>query len=472
MVIALQELAGLTSGAASAGFTLNRTAVSAPTVTGPASLVNDSTPTFAWTSAAPGGSSFAWELHGGGDTSGPLVDSGTTAATTVTPAQPLVEGAYAFRVSQVAGGGTPGPWSAPLVVTVDLTAPGAPQILSAAPAPGVPTPSFSWSAGEPGGSFSWRVLDDAGAAVVAPTTTGQTQASVPSPLAPGSYTFEVVALDAAGNVGPPGRMAFTLTPATSEPPPSIEGLVLTPGVGQVGLSWTLAPAPAVAAVRIVRRAEASPSGPSDPVASMLEVAPDAGSYVDPGLTPAVRYYYAVYARDTAGVFSRVAATGSAVPTAPPPSPPPGATGQTVPPSAVNPPGPPVLPVTSPPTTAPAKPSRPLTVNARLLRPSAGTALRVRRPLLRWRGRPGGTVLFNLQIFDAKGRKVFKAFPRGQSFRVPAGVLKPGKRYFWRVWAWFGPVRKFSPRPLGISYFEFKAPAISAGKARKTRARAR
>ena len=105
-----------------------------------------------------------------------------------------------------------------------------------------------------------------------------------------------------------------------------------------------------------------------------------------------------------------------------------------------------------------------------MRPAAGTALRVRRPTLRWHGRPGGTLLFNLQIFDARGRKVFKAFPRGQSFRVPAGVLKPGKRYFWRVWPWFGPVKKYSKRPLGVSYFEFKAPKISAAKATARRPR--
>src|SRR5205823_4313709 len=125
------------------------------------------------------------------------------------------------------------------------------------------------------------------------------------------------------------------------PPPSIEGLVLTPGVGQVGLSWTLAPTPAVAAVRIVRRDGTSPTGPSDPGASMIEVAPDAGMYTDPGLAPGVRYYYAVYARDAAGVFSAVAATGNAVPAAPPP--PPVVTGQDVPPGAVTPPGPAVLP---------------------------------------------------------------------------------------------------------------------------------
>jgi large repetitive protein len=475
-VIALQVVASQTppeSPGASASFTLNSApAASAPTVTGPAALVNDATPTFTWTSPAPGGSSFAWELHRGGDPSGALVDSGTTGATTATPATPLADGMYAFRVSLVAGG-TPGPWSATHVVTVDLTPPAAPQITSPAPAPGVTSPSFSWSGGEPGGQFRWQVLDGAGAAVVAPTTTSQTQATVPSPLAAGSYTLDVVALDAAGNVSPPAQLAFAVTPAAAGPPPSIGGLVLTPGVGQVGLSWTLVPTPTVAAVRIVRREGTSPAGPSDPGSSMIEVAPAAGSYIDPGLTPGARYYYAVYARDVAGVFSPVAATGNAVPAAPPPPPPPVA-GQTVPPGAVTPPGPAVLPVTAPPTTStPTKPSpRPLTVNPRLLRPSAGAALRVRTPLLRWRGRPGGTVLFNLQIFDAKGKKVFKAFPRGQSFRVPAGVLKPGKRYFWRVWAWFGPVRKFSPRPLGVSYFEFKAPRISAGTARKAAPRAR
>lgn len=102
------------------------------------------------------------------------------------------------------------------------------------------------------------------------------------------------------------------------------------------------------------------------------------------------------------------------------------------------------------------PWRPLTTNARRLRPAAGAVIRTRRPLLRWKAHPG-TKLYNVQLFRVDGRasitKVVTAFPRANRFRVPAGRAAWGTRYIWRVWPYLG--QRYSARPLGISYFSVR-----------------
>lgn len=98
--------------------------------------------------------------------------------------------------------------------------------------------------------------------------------------------------------------------------------------------------------------------------------------------------------------------------------------------------------------------RPPTERAGLLSPRAGLRLRTPRPALRWRSLPRGTTLSNVQIFRMRGRsltKVHSAFPRGATYRVPAGVLRPGETYVWRVWPFRGR-RGFTPAPPGISWF--------------------
>jgi hypothetical protein len=105
------------------------------------------------------------------------------------------------------------------------------------------------------------------------------------------------------------------------------------------------------------------------------------------------------------------------------------------------------------------PSNPITltlINAPDLRPAAGVMIWTRRPLLRWKARPGAR-LYNVQVFrlfgDASIKKVVSAFPRVNRFRVPARRIGWGNRYIWRVWPQLR--RGYSSYPLGISYFSVR-----------------
>ena len=120
------------------------------------------------------------------------------------------------------------------------------------------------------------------------------------------------------------------------------------------------------------------------------------------------------------------------------------------------------PVQVPAAAGPGSPpsSNPITltlINAPDLRPAAGAMILTRRPLLRWKARPGAK-LYNVQVFrllgDASIKKVVSAFPRVNRFRVPARRIAWGKRYIWRVWPQLP--RGYSSYPLGISYFSVRS----------------
>ena len=99
---------------------------------------------------------------------------------------------------------------------------------------------------------------------------------------------------------------------------------------------------------------------------------------------------------------------------------------------------------------------PQTTNARRLRPRRGAVVGTTRPVLRWRARKG-VRFYNVQVFRLAGSryvKVLSAFPRTNRLRMPARRLRPGARHVWRVWPMVG--RSFTPKPLGVSYFEVRA----------------
>jgi hypothetical protein len=109
----------------------------------------------------------------------------------------------------------------------------------------------------------------------------------------------------------------------------------------------------------------------------------------------------------------------------------------------------------PPAAGKARPARPVTINARRLRPRAGAVLTSKRPILRWPARRGAR-LYNLQVFRLRGAsitKVVSAFPRLNRIRVPARRLAFGHRYVWRVWPYLA--RGYSARPLGLSFFDVR-----------------
>ena len=106
------------------------------------------------------------------------------------------------------------------------------------------------------------------------------------------------------------------------------------------------------------------------------------------------------------------------------------------------------------------PSNPITltlINAPDLQPAGGAEIGTRRPLLRWKARPGAR-LYNVQVFrllgDGSIRKVVSAFPRVNRFRVPARRIAWGNRYIWRVWPRLPG--GYASYPLGISYFSVRS----------------
>lgn len=98
---------------------------------------------------------------------------------------------------------------------------------------------------------------------------------------------------------------------------------------------------------------------------------------------------------------------------------------------------------------------PKTLNAGSLRPRAGIRVPGRRPVLRWKARKGARI-YNVQVFRVRGAsatKIVSAFPLTNRYRFPAGRLRFGERYVWRVWPHVGG--KYPKKPLGLSYFDVR-----------------
>lgn len=115
---------------------------------------------------------------------------------------------------------------------------------------------------------------------------------------------------------------------------------------------------------------------------------------------------------------------------------------------------PIVPTPTP-TPAPALRTPPVQ-NPKRLKPRPGAALKA-APVLRWVRQPRAT-LYNVQVFRVNGRrytKVLTAFPRGNALKLPRAKVIKGRRYVWRVWPYLGGARKYTPKPLGVSWFAVK-----------------
>jgi hypothetical protein len=190
---------------------------------GPAAgaVINDSTPTFAFSTSATAECRLT-------PVDGAFRPCST--ATTDTPAAPLADGAYTFAVR--ATGGVP----VTRAFRVDTVAPSTAIDFPAEGAVTSSSPTFSFHASEPA-NLSCR-LDTA---AFAPCSSPRTL----SGLAAGGHTFDVRAVDAAGNAGPVASRHFTVpagaagqdpagTPAT--PAGQIAGAGAIPGAGVLGVT--------------------------------------------------------------------------------------------------------------------------------------------------------------------------------------------------------------------------------------------
>ena len=131
----------------------------------------------------------------------------------------LPDGDYVFVVTQITEAGQSSA-EASRTFKVDTTPPVAPTILTRPTFPAITAAAtFTWGA-EPGAYSRWTILDGAGNLVYGPIDSPVTTAQLP-PLAEGPYTFQVLQVDAAGNVSPVTSEGFTvLAPLAPAPAPS------------------------------------------------------------------------------------------------------------------------------------------------------------------------------------------------------------------------------------------------------------
>jgi len=193
--------------------TIDPTVPPAPTITsGPNAPTSDPSPTFTWTGAE---TNFHWEVTLVGSQN-PARQGGGNNVTQTTLAS-LPDGDYTFRVTQITEAGK-GSAEAIRSFKIDTTPP-APPVITARPTfPAIgAAPIYAWTT-EPGAFSRWSILDAGGNLIYGPIETPVTTAELP-PLADGPYTFQVVQIDAAGNVSQAVSEGFTVLAPLVAPTP-------------------------------------------------------------------------------------------------------------------------------------------------------------------------------------------------------------------------------------------------------------
>ncbi len=229
-------LATLAVGATALCPAVAMAAPSTPAITAaPGPLTNVAAPTFTWTGDA---TTYRWAIT---DPTGAAVASGRGPETTATPPSRLGEGAHTFTVVGVEEpdpllpeppAESPAAESPPASVgfTVDTVAPPAPRITVRPSFPtSVTTPLFGVDGVEPGAAAAWSVVAAGGVTAQGPAPLTGSSVTLAT-LGAGSYLFQVVQTDAAGNVSPvasePFAIVATLTPTTAKPTVARTKLVL------------------------------------------------------------------------------------------------------------------------------------------------------------------------------------------------------------------------------------------------------
>ncbi len=325
--------------------------------------------------------------------------------------------------------------SPPYTLTVDPSAPPAPGGLEGpGPATSEVSPTFRWTGAGP--RFEWSVTPAGNSSAVRQGSTEERQVRVAPGLPDGDYVFGVKQVRLGGQPGAEATHRFTVDtvapPAptiTSRPPASTTS-------ASPQFAWQGEPG-GTYLWRMVTEGGTVERGPIAVNATSVGAGP-----VGPGT-----YLFQVRQRDAAGnlgpwsAAERVTVTvagGSAS----------GAVRLTPPASG--------------------KP-RPVVLHPRRLKPRVGVRIPTLRPVLQWQRGPRFTMLYNVQIFEIRGRRVVKvksAFSRNTQWRIPPRTLKKGRRYAWRVWPYRG-LRGYTKKPLGISYFDVST-RLKQPKARAVR----
>jgi hypothetical protein len=182
-------------------FTAETTPPAVTITSGPrqGTAIHNPTPTFAFKSSEPG-STFKCRIG---------VPSYSPCSSPAATSPALADGHHTFAVRAIDAAG-----NLSTIVsrsfTVDTVAPTV--RITSGPANGAtshnPSPSFSFTASESGVRFQCELDSGTPAACTSPYSAGH--------LASGQHTFQVVATDRAGNVGPATTRTWTITPATAK----------------------------------------------------------------------------------------------------------------------------------------------------------------------------------------------------------------------------------------------------------------
>jgi hypothetical protein len=192
VVVTATNAAGATSATSAATAVVAADPPETTVTSGPSGITNDATPTFAFSSDEPGGS-FQCRVDGAA-----FAACGSPHTTA-----PLADGPHTFEVRAVDPAGASDPTPASRTFTVDATAPDTTVTAGPSGPTGAATPAFSFTASEPDATFECRTDGGDFEPCTSPRAVG--------PLADGQHTFEVRAVDPAGNRDPtPAARTFTV----------------------------------------------------------------------------------------------------------------------------------------------------------------------------------------------------------------------------------------------------------------------
>ncbi|MFE7226184.1 Ig-like domain-containing protein, partial [Nocardioides sp. NPDC057577] len=187
-----------------------------------------------------------------GDTITVIIDGDPVGETTVnpdgtwtfTPTEPLEDGDHTITATATDPLGNTSGESNAVIITVDTTAPEAPEITSPTDgdSTGDTTPTIEGT-GEPGATVTVEIDGrEIGTAVVQPDGTWSLE--VTDPLAVGDHTVEAVQTDPAGNASPATTVDFTVTPpapviTSPQDGDNVDDTPAVSGTGQPGATVTV-----------------------------------------------------------------------------------------------------------------------------------------------------------------------------------------------------------------------------------------